>query len=158
MRRLLAGALGAIALVSGTATLAGEVRIDGGDCASAVHLVARDAPLSDVLRRLASALDFQMDFSSTSDPLVNVDTERSPVDLATRLAPLENLSITLARNPHCPDRQRIVKIWVLPNASGAQSRQAKDDEEQARRAQAGMDIILSAHGMPSVPGAQTESR
>jgi hypothetical protein len=128
-----------------------------------VHLVVRDAPLSDVLKRLAKSLNFQLSFESDSDPLVSVDALRPPIDLVARLAPLENVSMTQARNPHCPQRERIVKVWVLPAGRGGgmgtattppNARPAQETDEQARRAQAGIDAYLKGHGFPTTPSGR----
>ena len=136
--------------------LADEIRVSGGDCASGVHLVARDARLSDVLKRLARTLDFQLSFESESDPLVNFNATRQPIDLVARLAPLENVSMAKARDPRCPNRERILKVWVLPKgqdksalratAPPPQTRPVQDATERAR--QAGIDQILQSHGLP----------
>ena len=160
---VLAAGCGAVVLCATPAALAGEIRIDGGACSSTVHLVARDAPLSDVLMRLAQALDFQLSFDSDSNPLVNVDAVRPPIDLVARLAPLENVSMTQARNPRCPQREHIVKVWVLPTGQGSvmrnamtppNARPAQETDEQARRAQAGIELYLKAHGFPTTPSGQ----
>jgi len=134
---------------------ADEIRISGGECGGAVRLVARDAPLSSVLKRLARALDFQLSFESDSDPVISVSATREPVDLLSLLAPSENISLTQARNPRCPARERIVKVWVLPKGqknlmSAAMSVQSADAKaaEQARRQQEGAAMILQAHGVP----------
>jgi hypothetical protein len=164
IRWALGAGFGAVALSAGPVALAGEIRIDGGECASSVHLVARDAPLSDILKRLAKALDFQVSFESDTDPIVSVDATRSPIDLVVRLAPLENFSMTHAHNPRCPQRERIVKVWVLPNRPGRAAnsaltspsgRQALETNEQKRQAQAGIDMVLRAHGVPTKPGEQS---
>ena len=44
-----------------------------------VSLVARDTRLSEVLTRLAQALDFRLDFGSDSDPVVTVVDTTPPV-------------------------------------------------------------------------------
>ena len=88
----LAAGFGVVALWAAPAALAGEIRIDGGACASAVHLVARNAPLSDVLKRLAQALDFQLSFKSESNPIVSVDAMGEATDLVARLVPLANVT------------------------------------------------------------------
>jgi hypothetical protein len=154
----LVGGFGAVALLTGLCAQAGEIRIAGGDCIAAVHLVARDAPLSDVLKQLAKALDFQLKFESDSDPLVSVDAARPPIDLVSRLAPLENVSMTKAQNPRCPQRERIVAVWVLPKGQGTRtamtppdSRRVAENDEQARQTQAGIDMVLNAHGIPTPP-------
>jgi hypothetical protein len=102
------------ALALGPAAFADEIRINGSDCAPAIRLVARDARLSDVLKRLAQALDFQLSFDSEDDPLVSITANREPSELVAALAPSENISVAQARNPRCPNRERIVKVWVLP--------------------------------------------
>ena len=104
---------GGFAVLWGAPAVADEIRVSGGDCAGTVRLVAHDAHLSTVLKRLAQALEFQVSFESDSDPVINVNATREPVDLVGLLAPSENVSLTQARNPRCPNRERIVKVWVL---------------------------------------------
>jgi hypothetical protein len=67
-----------------------------------------------VLNRLAQTLDFQLSFESENDPLVSITANREPSELVAALAPSENISVAQARNPRCPNRERIVKVWVLP--------------------------------------------
>jgi len=156
---------GAAVLWTFPCAFAGEIHVTGGDCASAVHLLARAAPLSEVLKRLAKSLDFQLSFESDSDPLVSIEAVRPPIDLLSRVASPQNVSIAKAQNPRCPQYERIVKVWVLPNGQGAvvrtataapDARQAQGTDE-ARRAQAGIDMILSAHGIPTAPVGTAES-
>jgi hypothetical protein len=161
----LGAGFGMVALWAAPSAAAGEIRIDGSACASAVHLVARDAPLSDVLKRLAKALDFQLSFDSDSNPLVSVDLVRPPIDLVAGLAALENVSMTQTRDPRCPQRERIVKVWVLPSGQASPmrvvsaSRQAQQaQEEQSRKEQEGIDLVLRSHGFPPAKGGQTESQ
>ena len=141
-----------------------EIRISGGDCAGAVRLVARDAPLSIVLKRLARSLGFQLSFESDSDPRISVDATREPVDLLSVLAPAENISLTQARNPQCPGRDRIVKVWVLPKGQknfvrAAMAVQPSDANaaDQARRQQEGAAMILQAHGIPNPQPEESNS-
>ena len=157
---------GAAMVLPGAANAA-EVRVTPGDCASAVHLVARDAPLSDVLARLAETLDFKVSFESDSDPLVNVDVSRAPVDLVTQLAPLENISVAQIRDPLCPQREKIAQVWVLPTGTGSalrtatgapNARVARAAEAKARQAQAGIDLYLGAHGFAPESGAPAQPR
>src|SRR5437764_12565844 len=90
-----------VAYLFSTPSLGDEIRVSGGDCGRAVRLVARDAPLSTVLKRLAQTRDFQLSFESDSDPLINVNALRDPVELAALLAPAEHIGVTQARNPRC---------------------------------------------------------
>lgn len=160
----LGAGLGMVSLWAAPCAAAGEIRVDGGSCASAVHLVARDAPLSEVLKRLAKALDFQLSFDSDNNPLVSVDVVRPPIDLVAGLAPLENVSMAHTRDPRCPQRERIVNVWVLPSgppspmqvvSAAQQAQQAQ--EEQSRKEQEGIDLFLKSHGFPPAKGGQTES-
>ena len=45
-----------------------QVNLSRVTCASGVHLTVRDAPLSEVLQRMAVALKFQLRFESEADP------------------------------------------------------------------------------------------
>jgi len=134
---------------------ANEIRVSG-DCASGVHLVAREARYSDVLKRLAHQLGFQLSLESQSDPLVTFDATLQPADLIPRIAPLENVSMAKTRDPSCANRERIAKVWVLPmgasgNAVRATATPAPEPprsvEERARQ-RAGTALVLQAHGVP----------
>jgi hypothetical protein len=100
-------------LLASPLVLCEEIRINRGDCTSGVHLVAREARLSDVLKGLARTLDFQLSFESDSDPLVNVDATMRPGELLARLASDGNISATVGSDPRCPGQTQIVRLWVL---------------------------------------------
>jgi hypothetical protein len=156
---------GAVAVPAAAAT-AGEIQITGsGGCASPVHLVARNAPLSQVLDRLGGALGFEVSFESDSDPLVDVDASRPPLGLLTQLAPLENLSVAQARDPRCPHMEMVAKVWILPTGGGSAMRTAmgapdaplmREALEREREAQAGIDLYLASHG--NIPDSNAESQ
>jgi hypothetical protein len=158
-RAVLAGpALGMVLVVIATGACpsawAGDIRIHAGRCAGAVHLVVHEAPLSDVLQRLATTLKFELVGATTGDDaFVSVDMTRTPVDLIANLAPLKNVSMTLGHDPRCPQRERIVKVWVLPGGSESEARDAtmaqKAREEHTKRTQAGIDMVMNAHGVPA---------
>jgi len=150
-------AIVAVTLPAPSSAAAGEIRIRGDSCGAAVHLVARDAPLSDVLKRLSKALDFELVGDADGDAPITVDVVRRPVDLVAGLAGLDNISMTLEQNPRCPRRERIVKLWVLPGRQGPSAHPSNADAEQARRAQEGIDMVLRAHGMPTT-GAEAAKR
>ena len=119
-----------------------------------------------MLKRLSKALDFQLVDDSGSDALISVDVMRRPVELVAGLAPLENISMTLGQNPRCPLRARIVKVLGLTERQGTAARASATanphpspaEAEQSRRAQAGIDMVLRAHGMPSPANQRTESK
>jgi hypothetical protein len=147
--------LGAIVLLSAPVAAAEDIRITGRDCTSRVHLVARDAPVSLVLKRMAEALDFQLRYDAESDPVVSLDADLQAGDLVARLLPFGNISMTQARNPRCPHQQRILKVWVLPKGTGSQPRPAVshsqpaslvETPEQLRQVQEGLEAHSRAHG------------
>jgi len=148
-------------LAGSPAVQAGEIRINGSHCSSEIRLVARDTRLSEVLTRLAQALDFRLDFGSDSDPVVTVvDTERQPQDLVMQLTPSGNVSMTQGRDPRCNGRQRILQVWVLPNRQSAERQQRNASQqlprlqqtaEQARLEQQAIDLYYKAHGVEFPP-------
>ena len=95
-----------------------------------------------------------MEFTSNRDPVVDVDAMLSPREIATRLAPDENVMVSFVQNPRCPDRERIARMWVLSNGSPGETRQSREDAERMRRAQAGIDMVMQAHGVSIAPAAQ----
>jgi hypothetical protein len=148
-------ALAAAMFLAAPVTLAEEVRISSRDCISGVHLVAHDAHLSYILKRMAEALDFKLRYDSENDPIVSVDADLQPGDLVARLLPLGNVSLAQARNPRCPSQLRIVNVWVLPKGTGSQSRPAVspslsgsllETPEQLRQVQEGLEAHARAHG------------
>jgi hypothetical protein len=94
-----------------------QIDVTAAKCASEVRLVARDAPLSEVLARLSKALDFQLRFEALSDPRVTIDTTRPAEELLRLIAPGENVAITQAADARCSGRKRIAKVWVLPSGT-----------------------------------------
>jgi hypothetical protein len=145
-----------VALVSDGRALAEEIRISADRCSPEVHLVARDAHVSAILKRLAERLQFQLRFDSADDPLLSIDTRRQLNDLLVRLAPTGNLVTSQTRDdPRCPDQLRILEVWVLPEGQedqprpGAAAPQAMPPQptpEQARLPQEADDEYLKAHG------------
>jgi len=147
-------AFAAAALIAREAC-AGEIHIGGGRCASNVHLVAKDASLSDVLNRLSKVLGFELVNYLESDPTITVDTTRRPVDLIAGLVP-DNVSMTLGSDPRCRNGERILKVWVLSTEQGrtaaARPRRSAEEEAQALREREGIETVLRAHGMPITGG------
>lgn len=157
-----------VALVPDGRALAEEIRISADRCSPEVHLVARDAHVSAILKRLAERLQFRLRFASAEDPLLSIDTRRQLYDLLVRLAPTGNLAMIMERirdDPRCPDHLRILEVWVLPKGQQDQPRPAtaapqamppQPTPEQARLAQEGIDQYLKAHGLE--PEAQPPSQ
>jgi hypothetical protein len=138
---------------------AARIEVSKGDCKSGVHLVARDARLSDVLRQLSTTLDFQFRFEGERDPAVDIDISRQPVELIAKLAADENVVVTQARDRSCPNRDRLVKVWVLPKGVAGAPRKMPPptpppvDPEQ----QKAYEQYLEAHGMRLGPDGREET-
>lgn len=134
-----------------TSVAADEVRVTHARCGSEVRVTARDAPLSDVLKKLATVLDFQLRYDSDSDPRITIDASERMERLHLRLGASDNVAVMLEKDPHCPGQQHIVKMWVLPAGSGgvpASSVAAlRPDEDQARRDKANVEAFMRTHGM-----------
>lgn len=104
----------ALALLAGAPAGAAEIQVDVGDCATGVRLVARDAPLSQVLQRLSESLAFQLHEEANADSIVNVSMSAPGPELIARLAAEQRVMVSQARDPRCPGKSRVVRVWVLP--------------------------------------------
>jgi hypothetical protein len=105
----------ALLLFAASEAGAQSVRIDdAGRCSTEVRVVARDAPLRDVLERLSRALEFELRFESQSNPLLTVDVSRPPEALLRLLAGGENIAVSQAADRRCQGKRRMTRVWVLP--------------------------------------------
>ena len=154
-------ALGIAVCLAAPPAAAQEIRVTGNSCAASVHLVARNAHLTQVLARLAQALGFELRFDARSDPVVTVDAKGTATQLLAHLAPAANVSMTQASNPACPQRQRIVNLWVLQDSDGSSTRVAAARQPEDRRPlneQDGYSLILRSHGVAQPEGTGTEPK
>ncbi len=75
--RALRGLLALVVLVLiSSESPAQQIRVENAACGEPIHVVARDARLSDVLKRIAGALRFRVEYQAESDPRITID-ERS---------------------------------------------------------------------------------
>lgn len=173
--------VGAIALgmmargaIAGVPAAGNHIAIEKGDCDAGVHLVARHAPLTDVLRRLSDALSFELRLAGPSDSMVDVDVSRPAPELLAKLSPTDNLIVTQGLDPRCPGRYRVVKVWMLPKAAplaaaigpsaaissvvprAGTPRQLTEAEKRA--IQSGDDAYRRMHGMPPMPPQDDASK
>lgn len=165
MRKIIVqcGMLGAIAGFCAAMSIAFEARavpvieVRKGDCKTGVHLVARGAKLSEVLKKLSTTLDFEYRFEGERDPTIDIDVARQPVDLVAKLAPEENVFLTQARDRQCPNRDRLVKVWVLPKGAGGAPRAMPVTPPRVDpEAQRAYEQYLEAHGMRLGPDGREE--
>ena len=126
-----------------------ELRVNGTACGNSIHVVARDVPLSDVLKALSRRLEFEISFEAESDPQINVDTTSSAADILTQLAGSLNFSMSIARDPTCGARLRVTKMSVLPSQSAAPSQIATTPSRHVDvmdKQNEGAAAFLAAHG------------
>jgi len=144
-----------VLFMGGAASGADNILIGRGDCDSGVHLVAHGARASDVLRRLAEALDFQLQLNDPNDSVVDVDVSKQAPELVANLSPFDNLIVAQDRNPDCPGKYRIVKVWMLskgsqvpqpPAGTSLMPRPLTEAEKKLMRE--GEETYRKAHGMP----------
>ena len=94
---------------------AGQISIAQGDCNFGVDLTARDAKLSEVMKRLAETLKFDLHFASADDPIVTIEARNQAPKLLAGLSRTHSLLMSQRSDPNCPGHYRIVKVWVLAN-------------------------------------------
>ncbi|MEQ1806750.1 MAG: hypothetical protein ABL900_15345 [Burkholderiaceae bacterium] len=164
--------------VSSLATAA-EISIKVRDCKAGVELIARDAPLSQVLRRLAKSLAFQLDVDDTIEGLVTLRaTAPGPELIAQLLAAQERVMVSHARDPRCPGKSRVSRIWLLAQgkqvarrdvreaslkpaalaAHVATPEQLRAQDEATRRLKQEYDEHVQRHGKPPDGEEQEEAK
>ena len=175
--------VGALLAIAGFEAPAQGIQIMPGDCRSGVQLVARDAPLAEVLKRLAQALEFELRYEGDAGRIISVNATRPPVELVSSISPQDSIIVTQAKDPGCAGRNRVVKVWVLPTAQGATRdrvsapvarssstsapsarpiareqviRGSPELDEQSRRAKAAYDEYVRIHGT-APPGVEEEA-
>lgn len=125
-----------------------RLEVRKGDCRSGVNVAAHGVRLSEVLGKLSETLEFQYRFEGERDPLLDIELVRQPVDLVKALARDQNLTLIQARDRACPNRDRIVRVWVLPKGNeGAARPLAAPAPVISPEAQKAYEDYLSAHGM-----------
>ena len=148
--------LAALTLVS-LSSSAQELRIAGGNCWTPVHVVARDVPLSTVLRTLSASLHFDVVYLAETDPLVTTDANSLAPDLVQRLARNMNFSLEEATDRRCARGRRIAKLSVLPDPARrnvqtvTSARPSWQTPEMERIARLGLQDYLQSHGLADQP-------
>jgi hypothetical protein len=158
-----------------------SIQVAPGDCRSGVQVVARDARLVDVLKRMAETLGFELRYEGDEGRVISVNATREPAALISSLSPADSIVVTQAKDPKCAGRNRVVKVWVLPTQTKTRERGevtaapaaapakpparavvreqvmrgSPELEEQSRRAKAAYDEYVRIHGVPP-PGVPEE--
>jgi len=136
------------------------ISVSGGGCGQAVHLVAREAPLSSVLQRLADTQYFRLAYRADDSPIITVD-ERLPVlELVRRLTREVNYSVEQATEDNCT---RLAILAVLPDGFGTirpknANKPSWQTPEYERIAKEGLSGYLQSHGLRDQPVKENSVR
>jgi hypothetical protein len=154
-----------LGLCAAAPSSAAGIEVGTGDCRSGVHLVAREARLTDVLARLADALKFDLQIDGNTDSIVDLDVSMQPAQLVAKMSSVDSIMVTQSRDPQCPGQYRIEKVWLLPKsgvartAAVAPSRPPQQDtrrlDEMSRQAKEAYQVYTQTHGKPP-PGVPEE--
>ena len=131
-----------------------QIRVENAACGEPIHVVARDAPLSDVLKRLGDVLRFRVEFQTQSDPRITLDERLDPSALVLRLLGEMNFSMEQVRDTRCVRAWRVAKLAILPQHGEqriASARPAWQTPETDRIAREGLSDYLRSHGMDDQP-------
>jgi hypothetical protein len=150
---------------------AAQIKVKVLGCKSGVEISARDAPLSQVLARLADTLKFQLHLEAAADAPVNVHMTARPPELIAALAGKERVMISQAADPRCPGQSRVARVWLLPKGEAsaqtsgnafrtpanqtATRDQLRAQEEHSRRLKEEYDAHVKVYGKPP-PGVEQE--
>jgi hypothetical protein len=104
-------------LTSPAAMAAPEIHVAPVDCKSGVHLVAREARLSEVLAKLSEKLSFKLRYKAQTDETVSIDITLPPVKLVQKLTASVSVVINDLPDKRCPGERSLDKVWVLPTTS-----------------------------------------
>lgn len=102
-------------MLSAQVAMASSVTVtvdDTSGCNESVHVLATDAPLSQLFTALAESLDFELIFKGT-DRRVNLDLDAHPAELIRSVTRGENVMISTVADADCDDGRRISKVRFL---------------------------------------------
>ncbi len=159
--------------------VADDIQIKIGDCKSGVELVARNAPLSKVLERLAESLSFTLENEGHGDRMISVNISGRGSDVIKRLlSSHERFMVAHARDPRCPGQSRVSRLWLFSDGQATASRQDRPaakpvakrtpvteigtpeqlraNEERSRQLKQAYDTYVNLHGKPP-PGEEEEA-
>ena len=176
--------LSMVALLAACApAIADDIQIKVGDCKSGVELVARNAPLSKVLERLAESLSFQLENEGHGDRMISVNISGRGSDVIKRLlSSHERFMVAHARDPRCPGQSRVSRLWLFASGQGqgqptaarkdqpaakpvvtrtpvteiSTPEQLRANEERSRQLKQAYDTYVRLHGKPP-PGEEEEA-
>jgi hypothetical protein len=153
--RVLRGPLALVVLVLiSSESPAQQIRVENAACGEPIRVVARDAPLSDVLKRIAGAMHFRVEYQAQSDPRITIDERSDASALVLRLIRETNFSMEQVRDTRCASAWRIANLAILSQRGEqrvAPARPAWQTPETERIAREGLSDYLRSHGMDDQP-------
>jgi hypothetical protein len=139
-----------VAVIADAASAAPQIEVTALDCANGVHLVAQNAPVSEVLAQLARVKGFRVEASERASTLVTIDSVQSTQRLLTTLLRDENTIVKEEADPHCPGRSRVTMVWIIGKnsvATGVPSAPPKQPAYVTPEAKEQDDLYKRGHGM-----------
>lgn len=113
--RLTVCCLAVLGTLASPATLSAPVvELEGGPCAKTVRLRATEAPLGEVLQKLADTLGFQLKAKVKLTEAVSLDRNDSPELLLKHLMRGNNLVLQTGPSAACAGQSVVTNVWVLP--------------------------------------------
>lgn len=107
-----------------------------------LHVVAKQARLSDLLAELSKQAKFELRDQAGDTRAVDLDMTARPEDLVARLLAGGNLVTDDEPDPKCAGKVRLTKVWILPKGQEAPA------EGQAPHELTPIEIYRKAHGLP----------
>jgi hypothetical protein len=176
------GACAAMAAAGGDAATSPAIEVQVRDCKTGVSLVARQAPLSKVMEQLAQTLRFKLEGQEDARALVDLTITSPGPEIVNRLlTPHGRFMMTTAKDPRCPGRLRVARVWLLPEGSPqaaarrgappakpasavvaatetATAQRLRAAEAEARRRKEAYQAYVAQHGKPPPEEEQEEAR
>ncbi|HUR41440.1 MAG TPA: hypothetical protein VM240_09775 [Verrucomicrobiae bacterium] len=124
----------AVLLPAAPTSAAPPVTVERIGCKEGVRLVAHGAPLSQVMETLSRELGFTLKFQGEGSRVVDTELTRQPAALLRKLLEGDNVVVDEVPDRHCPGRQALARVWVLPRGEDAPRPHEPTPQELYRRA------------------------
>ena len=101
-----------VLLLASPALLANDIAIHGERCDPDIQLIARSAPLSEVLKAMADQLGFTVSFAASRDPLLEINRKADAETVLREVAAGQNFLAIHRYDERC-QRKVITEVRVL---------------------------------------------
>ncbi|MDX1455712.1 MAG: hypothetical protein R3217_09670 [Gammaproteobacteria bacterium] len=107
-----------LALTALATPLHAGVKVSGEPCGDRFEIVAEQASLSDVLKRLSDAAGFELRFDPAADRVVDFNQRGQTARLLKALMGQTSFVALEDVDPACGEGRFIRQVWVLPRGTG----------------------------------------